>query len=790
MISIKEIWSMIWGYKWWYVACVFVCLCIAGFYIYKTPNTYRRTAKVIIDESDQYSAMRNIGQLNAVMPGLRANNTVANEMEAIASPDLMQTVVERLGLETRYVESQFLRDVELYTNTPVEMRMVEGYPGTSFSFLLTKIGDKLLLEEFRYGGKEIEGKIEGILGEDIETPAGTLKLLPTLKIDNFKNPIRISWANSMAVAKGYCGKLSVSLSGKESTVVVLSMVDTYPQRASDILSSLIDVYNQEWISNKNRSSKKTSDFINERLVLIERELGGIENELKDYKASNKLSDMEAISKQYIQESSVYAAKSFEVNNQLSVAGFIKEYLTNPENAASLIPVNLGLQSQNASEQIKEYNEIVLQRDRLQKGSGVNNPIIADLNQSLELLRGAILRSIDNYISTLELQAQKIKSQEDQIMSRIASSSGQELQLLSIQRQQMVKESLYVFLLEKREENEIASLVNVGNTRVIMRPTGGSGPVAPIRSRVWLIAFALGLGIPFGVIFLLRILDTAVHAKGDFADSHVPFLAEIPLYAKKNRFGYYTMKEKLNHANTRILVEHAKRDMMNEAYRVFRTNLDMVIDKKPGEAYVTMFTSLNPNAGKTYTIMNIAASMSLKPSKVLLIDLDLRKATLSQTFGKTHRGVAAYLSGKENDFHQFIDKAIDRLENLDLLSVGKLPPNPTELLLTERFKTMIDQLRKEYDYIFIDCPPIDVVADSSIITKQVDMTVFVARAGLLDKRAVPYIDQIYREQKYTRMTLILNGVNYESRRYGGYGYGYGSGYGSGYGYGYGAGSGKE
>ena len=165
-LSIADIWHMVWDYKWWYVACVFICLCAAGLYIYKTPNTYNRTAKVIIDESDQYSAMRNIGQLNAVMPGLRANNTVANEMEAIASPDLMQTVVERLGLETRYVESQFLRDVELYTNTPVEMRMVDGYPGTSFSFLLTKIGDKLLLEEFRYGGKEIEGKIEGILGED------------------------------------------------------------------------------------------------------------------------------------------------------------------------------------------------------------------------------------------------------------------------------------------------------------------------------------------------------------------------------------------------------------------------------------------------------------------------------------------------------------------------------------------------------------------------------------------------------------------------------------------------
>ena len=579
-LSIVDIWHMIWDYKWWYVLCAFVCVCFAALYLYRTPDTYERSAKVIIDESEQNSALKSIGTLTSGMTGLRANNTVANEMQAISSPDLMQIVVERLALETRYVERQLLRSVELYKNTPIELRLIEGNPLTSFSFTAHKSGNNVILKDFKVGPDDVEGEVECVLGQSVATPAGTIKLLPTLKIEDFIKPIRISWSNSMAIAKAYCSRLNVSLSSKESTVVVMSMQDNYPQRSVEILNSLIDVYNEEWIRNKNRSSKNTSEFINDRLVLIEQELGGIENELKDYKESNNLSDIETISRQYIQESSTYAAKSFEVNNQLSIAGFIKDYLNNPANEAALIPANLGLESQNVGSQIAEYNDIVLQRDRLKTGSGANNPVIADMNQSLTMLRSAILRSVDNYISTLELQAQKIKSQEDQIMKRIASSSGQELQLLSIQRQQMVKESLYIFLLEKREENEIAALVNVGNTRVIMRPNGSPYPIEPNKMMVLLVALVLGCGLPFGVIFMIRMFDTSVHAKSDFANSQVPFLAEIPLLAKKNRFGHVTKAEALNHDNTKIIVEHAKRDMMNEAYRVFRTNLDMVIDKKP------------------------------------------------------------------------------------------------------------------------------------------------------------------------------------------------------------------
>ena len=258
--------------------------------------------------------------------------------------------------------------------------------------------------------------------------------------------------------------------------------------------------------NKNRSARNTTDFINERLVVIEKELGGIEGELKEYKQENRLTNMSAVAQSYLEESSEYAGKSFEVSNQLAIAKFIRDYLADPANEQALIPANLGLNSMSVESQINEYNDLVLQRDRLRTGSGDRNPLLADINASLASLRSAVMRSIDNFIATLDLQAQKLKGQEQQILSRIATSSGQELQLLSIQRQQMVKESLYIFLMEKREENEIAALVNVGNTRLIMSPNGSSSPVAPNKMLILIAAMVLGFGIPFAFIFLIRILS--------------------------------------------------------------------------------------------------------------------------------------------------------------------------------------------------------------------------------------------------------------------------------------------
>jgi capsular exopolysaccharide synthesis family protein len=386
---------------------------------------------------------------------------------------------------------------------------------------------------------------------------------------------------------------------------------------------------------------------------------------------------------------------------------------------------------------------------------------------LASIRTAILRSVDNLIATLQLQLSKIESQEKQILARMSSSSGQELQLLSIERQQHITQELYMFLLQKREENELAALINVGNTRVIMNPNGSSNPVSPNTMMILFAMIVLGCGIPFAFFFVRKMLDTTIKCKADLGNLAVPFLAEIP---KMGKDGF-------DRDECKVIVEPGKRDSMNEAFRVLRTNVDLMLGKN-AESRVIMFTSFNPSAGKTFSIMNLAASMSLKKSKVIIVDLDLRKATLTKQIGKDHTGVAAYLNGKINDYHPYIDEISS---DLYLLPIGTLPPNPTELLLTDRFTQLIDELKAEYDYVFLDCPPVDIVADASIITEKVDMTVFILRSGRIDKASLPYIDELYKSNKYTHMAVVINSVELLAKKYGygrrGYGYGYGYGYGN-------------
>ena len=590
------------------------------------------------------------------------------------------------------------------------------------------------------------------------TPAGAL--IVYVKSD-FKKEIRAVWSGSMAVAKDYSRRLSIGLAGKESSVIVISLKDNFPDRAAAVLTSLVDVYNEVWIANQNRSAINTAEFINERLIIIEKDLSAVEQSLRKYKADNNLTDIKAVAQSYVEESSYYAGKSFEVNNQLSIAQFINGYLNDPSKKDDLIPSNLGLANASVEQQINEYNAIVLQRDRLKAGSGVNNPVIADLNAALASIRTAILGSINNLIASLELQKDRLGSQERQILARMSSSSGQEFQLLSLQRQQNIIQNLYVFLLEKREENELASLINVGNTRMIMRPNGPSSPIAPDKMLVLFVAIALGIGLPFAVFFAIRILDTTVKTRADLENLVVPFLAEIPQSGRKDK-------------EEGVIVSHGKRDMMNEAFRVFRTNVDMLLGRSSASK-VIMFTSFTPGAGKTFNIMNISAGMVLKNARVLMVDLDLRRASLSKRLNATGSGVSEYLNGRNPDHRQSI---VEVAPGLSVLPAGKLPPNPTELLLSSKFADMVASLREEYDYVFLDCPPVDIVADASIITSTADLTVFVIRAGTLDRKWVEYMENLYGSGKYARMTVILNGVDMKLGKYGygnygrrSYGYGY-------------------
>lgn len=771
-VSLADIWSMFWDYIWWYVLALAICLFVAVVHLYRTPNTYSRSAKVIVSQDGQDATMMNLMEFSGMAsPRMGSSFFANNEVEAFSSHDLMEQVVTRLSLETSYTELQPLRNVEMYKNNPVEIKFAgEETPKSSFSFVISRQADSsFVLKKFSVMGETIKGVFEGSVGVPVETPVGPITVIPTNYYGDWSRDIRVSWSNAKAVAKRYNGALSVSVPETRSTVIMLTMQDRFPARAESILNSLIDVYNEQWIFNRNKAARNTSEFIDGRLVVVEKELSGIEMAIKDYKEQNKLTNLQAVSQIYLNESSDYAGKSFEMNNQLAIAKFIKEYLDDPATVASLIPANSGIANTNIQSQIDEYNKLLLKRNYIATNSSDKNPLVADLNLSLQSLRTAVQRSVDNLISTLELQVSKIESQENAIMARIAASSGQELQLLSIQRQQKVKESLYMYLLQKREENEIAALVNVGNTRMIVSPTGSGAPVSPKRMMIILIAFIAGMGIPFGVIFLRKMLDTTVKSRADLANLTVPFLAEIPQKkSKRKRSLTLQDKRKFDDFNRTILVRAGKRDIMNEAFRVLRTNLDLMMEKD-SKSDVIMLTSMNPNSGKTFLSINIAASMAIKGDKTILIDLDMRKGSLSSSIAEREEGIASYLSGRVTNLSDVIVQ-VD--ENLSVIPVGSLPPNPSELLLSERFSKLIEEIRKEYRYIFLDCPPIDIVADSSIVSQFSDLVLFVVRAGMFDRRGLLNVDDFYTSGKFKRMAIVLNGVDAAGGHYGYGKYGYG------------------
>lgn len=775
-LNFRDIWSMVWDNKIWYIICLGIALFVALFYLYRTPRRYSRVEKIIVEESYENKFAKELSNISGGVAGNMGRTRVDNEIEAISSPDLMKKVVERLGLELNYTSKQFLRTRDLYTNSPFTVRLVGNNDLSSFAFDALRSGEDFTLKNFTIRGEKLRAPaVKGAFGDTLSTPVGSMVLVKTTHFGNWRNGINVSYANSMARAKSYCNRLNLGIPSKTASVISIALTDFHTSRSERILSSLLDVYNEEWVNNLNRSARNTTDFINDRLVVIERELGGIETNLRDYKEANRITDIKSAASEYLGQSSDYSSQSFAVQNQLSMAHYIKQYLNDPSHMRGLIPANSGIANSNVEGQISEYNKLYLQREQMVAASSETNPMVRDLDNSMEQLRSAINRSIDNLISTLQMQVNRINQQESDILRRLASTSGQEYQLLSIERQQKVKEQLYVFLLQKREENELTSLLNVANTRLIQAPNGSNIPVHPRKSIVLLVAFILGLGLPFLFFFLANQMDTRVKDRGDVNRLQIPFLGEIP---QANLPGSWVQRlnraTRYNSHNSQIVVKPGNRDMMNEAFRVMRTNLDLMTAGHPG-CHKIMLTSFNPNAGKTYVTMNIAATMALKKSKVLLLDVDMRKATLSKVLAPKKTGLASFLNGKTDDVSGHI---LPVSENLWILPVGNLPPNPAELLLSQRFEDLLLQLSAHYDYIFLDCPPIDMVADTGIIAKYADMTLFVMRAGLFDKRALPAADELYESGKYNRMTLVLNGVETVHSGYGHYGYGrYGYGYGN-------------
>ena len=743
--------------KWyWFAISIAVALCIAIIYILATPPVYTRTASLLIKEEGSGGQMSDAGVLGD-FDIFKTNTNVNNEIQSLQSPSVMADVVRRLHLDIDYrTDGRFYRQVLYGSSCPYTVEFLDLQDNDNAAFtILPASGGRIRLADFAYNGEEYDLETETLPGDTATTPMGMVVV--TAATDSaattYAEPVYVSRTGLMDATRAYAAGLTVALSDEKSTVINLSFSDVNTQRAEDVLNTVIAVYNENWIKDKNQVAVSTSMFINERLGVIERELGNVDESISSYKSQNLLPDVQAAASMYMEQSSATSAQILTLNTQLSMARYIRNYLTNATAKNQLIPANSGIESSGIEAQIAEYNTLQLRRNDLVANSSERNPLVADMDQSLQNMRAAIVSSIDNLMVTLNTQLRSLQQSEQHTTAQLAANPSQGKYLLSVERQQKVKESLYLFLLQKREENELSQAFTAYNTRVITPPTGNPTPTSPVKKNILLVAFALGLIVPFGTIFARESLNTRLRGRKDLEVLTLPLAGEIPLATTKG-------KKRQAGTGSEIVISQGRRDVVNEAFRVLRTNIEFMLggdaQSQNGKATVTLFTSFNPGSGKTFLAVNTAACIALKGRRALVIDGDLRRASASAYVGSPHRGLSDYLAHRIDDIAPAIVQA-DGHPTLDILPVGTIPPNPTELLAEPRFATLIDELRARYDYIFIDCPPIDVVADTQIISKAADRTMFIVRAGLLEREMLPELQRLYDEHRYPGMALVLNGT---------------------------------
>lgn len=796
LFSIKDIIFVCLANWKWFVISLAVCLSLSVLYVLRTHPTYTRTASIMIKDDKKGQSFGSEMSTFSDMGLFKSGSNVHNELLAIQSPSIMTEVVKRLKLDVSYmVPGKFHKQVAYGSSQPVIVTFETIKENETASFTIELNPDMTFrLTDFKFRGVEFEEMpIEGILGKNIETPAGNIRIDAFhLKPLDEVMKIYVTKSTLYSAVNSYRANLTVALSSKEATVLDFTCKDKSIQRAEDIINTVIAVYNENWVKDKNQIAISSAMFINDRLKVIEQELGVVDENISSFKKDNLLPDITAASNMYFQKSDQITSQILMLNNQLYMAEYIQEYMKKETNKMQLLPANSGIENSNIENLIGQYNNMLLKRNSLVSNSSEKNPLVVDLDIQLASVRSAIDISIENHILTLNTQIASIQQAESQTTEKLAASPTQAKYLLSVERQQKVKESLYIFLLQKREENELSKAFTAYNTRIITPPTGSMAPTAPVTKKIYLIAFALGLFIPLGVIVLIETMNTKVRGKKDIDNLSIPFLGEIPYYGKKKKFE--TLRRFIRRGSRKgetrpIVVKEGKRDVINEAFRVLRTNIEFVTEKNESTEVISL-TSFNPGSGKSFISANLSISMVIKNKKVLLIDGDLRRAAVSELVDSPNVGIANYLAGKTDNINDIIVKDVLH-KGMDIIPVGIIPPNPTELLLDKRLNTLIDECKRRYDYIFIDCAPIEIVADTQIINRVTDRMIFVLRAGLLDRSMLPEYQKLFNENKYNNISSILNGTSGAKGRYGyKYGYKYGYGYGYGYSYSYGHGGGQK
>ena len=743
----------------WFLLGVVVSLVVAYIYLRYTVPQYRAVTTILVKDdkkgglSSELSAFADMG-----IGGVKSN--LDNEIEILKSRTLVESTIRKMNLNIAFVVEGKILSANLYKKAPIVINYLEQ---NSDFYNKSRSYQFLALSEFTFQFEDLLGQgnvLEGNkkvfrYGEPVKTKYGTLVINKSLVNPEPYNqdvkPINIVISPLEKVAESYRTRLNVAALSKTSSVVEISLVDPVLQKAEDFLDNLVQNYNEDAAADKNFISENTSRFIANRLALITDELDGVEQNVQNFKRANQVTDIETEAGLFIAGSNEYDKKGIEADIQLNVISSMVDFIKKSK-PSDLLPTNIV--SGEATELIGSYNQLVLDRNRILKSATEVNPTVVKLNEQLASLKSNVASSLSRMQSNLKIQKRDLNNQEGLLNQKIGKIPVQERQFRVIARQQKVKEELYLYLLQKREETAIALAATESSARVVDAGKGSDIPVAPKKNIIYLGALLLGILVPFGVIYVMDLLDTKIKSRLDLeGKTLIPFIGDVPTSDTPSE-----------------IIKSESRTSSAEALRIIRTNLEFMLSKVPdGQAKTIFLTSTLPKEGKTFVSANLAATFALSEKKVLLIGMDIRNPRLDEYLTLPDRGVTNYLSSNNVKLEELIVK-YDGFEDFHVLPAGVIPPNPAELLMNKKVDILFETLKNQYDYIIVDTAPVSLVTDTLLIAKHADCFIYVARANFLEKRMLNIANTLYKEQKLPNMCLLLNDT--DSTKGYGYGYGYG------------------
>jgi len=787
--NLSDILMVALNYWKWYIVSVVICLLFAFLYIKRSPNVYQRQATVMIKSEKGSSQLESEAATFEDLGIVSTSKSVDNELLVFKTKRLMIETARRLHLDVDYSREGHFREFNVYGSTPYTLSFPDAAEDETFALKMTpEKGGKIRLHDFIKGREKNVNVVYAIPGVPVNTPIGRVIVAknerksaePLTGVD-----INVRKYDLKAVGLSYSAKLQTALASKMASIITLTMQDVSKERAEEVLDTLVAVYNEDAINDKNKVVVNTDKFINERLETLEQELGGVDMTIANFKSSHQLTDISADASAFRSSYNAMEQKSAELENQKAVAQYILSYIQSRvgDNRYDVIPNNAGVKNAQVESLISQYNTLTLQREKLQQDAGVNNPQVEDLGNSIDQLRTRIISSINSLIRSLDVEISNTNNRVGHSSSRLTAVPTQQKTVTNVERQQRIKENLYMYLLNKREANNLKKNMTESNARVLDPAEGSDFPVAPRKAMILLLGLIIGLAIPSAFLWFAVVGSTKVRSRKEIEKVlSVPFIGEIPEVVDDSKFAwvrkirdFINQKQNKRRKHLDIVLSKDSKDPVSEAIRVMRTNLHLL---KAGDKNkkVIMMTSYIPGAGKTFVSSNLAMSMALTHRKVVIVDTDIRRGSLSAQYGRNLPGVTNYLGGYTDNIDELIIHS-DKSEYLDILPAGVVAPNPAELLLLPKLEELIAKLKERYDYVILDNVPAQVVADAVIVNRVADMTIFVIRAGNLDRRMLPDVQQLHDSGKFNNMCVVLNGVSkthmytsyYGYHQYQGYGY---------------------